>query len=262
MRAVPAARDGSRLLLLHPWRSQHPWPQSSTRVRARCTRRWCARWGRRTDHRHRQLPLSITISAPARTRASRSAQLLAASAFEMWITWSAMARLYRHSSSPDSASKAAGSAFCCASSFVGWMSAGGFFSSAAPGCVAVWICLRLRIDTCVYPSVYTRVLTDRCDQASAGCNGYRSGLRASTSPWGDGHVTGPALAEIGSFDAFPRQRAQAVGMKRPAFDAEKHRAIVRVAGQLRTRLAPIFVDSRDARRKINYGGWAAPSPRI
>jgi hypothetical protein len=173
-----------------------------------------------------------------------------------------MARLYRHSSSPDSASKAARSAFCCASSFVGWMSAGGFFSSAAPGCVAVWICLRFRIDTGVYPSVYTRVLTDRCDQASAGCNGYRSGFRASTSPWGDGHVTGPALAEIGSFDAFPRQRAQAVGMKRPAFDAEEHPAIVRVAGQLRTRLAPIFVDSRDARRKINYGGWAAPSPRI
>ena len=55
MRAVPAARDGSRSLLLHPWRSQHPWPLSSPRVRARCTRRWCARWGRRTDHRHRQL---------------------------------------------------------------------------------------------------------------------------------------------------------------------------------------------------------------
>ena len=75
-------------------------------------------------------------------------------------------------------------------------------------------------------------------------------------------MTGPALVEIGSFDAFPRQRAQAAGMKRPAFDAEEHRAIVRVAGQLRTRRAPIFVDSRDARRKINYGGWAAPPPRI
>jgi hypothetical protein len=169
-----------------------------------------------------------------------------------------MARLYRHSSSPDSASKAARSAFCCASSFVGWLWAGGFFSSAAPGCEAVWICLRLRIDT----GVYTRVLTDRCDQASAGCNGYRPGLRASTSPWCDGHVTGPALAEIGSFDAFPRRRAQAVGMKRPAFDAEEHRAIVRVAGQLRTRLAPILSIHATARRKINYGGWAAPPPPI
>ena len=152
MRAVPAARDGSRSLLLHPWRSQHPGPPSSPRVRARCTQRWCARWGRRTDHRHRQLAALDHDFAPTRTRASRSAQLLAASAFEMWITWSAMARLYRHSSSPDSASKAARSAFCCASSFVGWMSAGGFFSSAAPGCVAVWICLRLRIDTGVYPA--------------------------------------------------------------------------------------------------------------
>ena len=47
-----------------------------------------------------------------------------------------------------------------------------------------------------------------------------------------------------------------------AFDADEHRAIVRVAGQLRTRLAPIFVDPRDARRKINYGGRAAPPPRI
>jgi hypothetical protein len=91
--------------------------------------------------------LSIAISAPARTRASTSAKLLAVSASEMWITWAAMARLYRHSSSPDSASKGARSAFCCASSFVGWLSAGGFFSSVAPGCVAVWICLRLRIDT-------------------------------------------------------------------------------------------------------------------
>lgn len=42
------------------------------------------------------LPLSITTSAPARTRASTSAKLLTASASEMWITWSAMARLYRH----------------------------------------------------------------------------------------------------------------------------------------------------------------------
>src|SRR5215469_11609891 len=47
------------------------------------------------------LPLSITTSAPARTRASTSAKLLAASASEMWITWSAMARLYRHSSWSD-----------------------------------------------------------------------------------------------------------------------------------------------------------------
>src|SRR5580704_10318037 len=42
-------------------------------------------------------PLSITISAPARTRASSPAKSLAASASEMWITWSAMPRLYRHS---------------------------------------------------------------------------------------------------------------------------------------------------------------------
>lgn len=42
------------------------------------------------------LPLSITTSAPARTRASTSAKLLTASASEMWITWSAMARLCRH----------------------------------------------------------------------------------------------------------------------------------------------------------------------
>ena len=42
-------------------------------------------------------PLSITISAPARTRASSPAKSLAASASVMWITWSAMPRLYRHS---------------------------------------------------------------------------------------------------------------------------------------------------------------------
>src|SRR3984957_19728980 len=114
------------------------------------------------------------------------------------------------------------------------------------------------------PSAYTRVLTDRCDQASAGCNGYRPGLRASTSPWWDAQVTGPALVEIGSFDAFPRQRAQAAGMKRPAFDAEEHRAIVRVAGQLRTRLAPIFVDPRDpdARSTTEAGQPTAQDLRV
>ncbi len=47
-------------------------------------------------------PLSITISAPARTRASRPAKSLAASASVIWITWSAMPRLYRHSPRSDS----------------------------------------------------------------------------------------------------------------------------------------------------------------
>ena len=42
------------------------------------------------------LPLSITISAPARTRANTEAKSLAASASEMWIKWSAMRRLYCH----------------------------------------------------------------------------------------------------------------------------------------------------------------------
>jgi len=51
------------------------------------------------------LPLSITISAPARTRASSPAKSLAASASEMWITWSATQRLYRYSPCSDSASK-------------------------------------------------------------------------------------------------------------------------------------------------------------
>src|SRR6266849_263431 len=41
------------------------------------------------------LPLSITTSAPARTRARSPAKSLAASASEMWITWSAIARSYR-----------------------------------------------------------------------------------------------------------------------------------------------------------------------
>src|ERR1035441_9802934 len=52
------------------------------------------------------LPLSITTSAPARTRASSRAKSLAASASEMWITWSATQRLYRYSPCSDSASKA------------------------------------------------------------------------------------------------------------------------------------------------------------
>src|SRR5579872_3274360 len=42
------------------------------------------------------VPLSMTISAPARTRAMRPAKSRAASSSEMWITWSAMPRLYRH----------------------------------------------------------------------------------------------------------------------------------------------------------------------
>ena len=42
------------------------------------------------------VPLSMTTSTPARTRAIRPAKSRAASSSEMWITWSAMARLYRH----------------------------------------------------------------------------------------------------------------------------------------------------------------------
>jgi hypothetical protein len=97
-----SVRDGSQWLLPRPWRSRHPSPPSSPRARARCTRRWCGAaelahgsWITATGN----LPISITTSAPARTRASTSAKLLTASASEMWITWSAMARLHRHFSS-------------------------------------------------------------------------------------------------------------------------------------------------------------------
>ena len=55
------------------------------------------------------LPLSITTSAPARTRASSPAKSLAASASEMWITWSTTQRLHRYFPCSDSASKAASS---------------------------------------------------------------------------------------------------------------------------------------------------------
>jgi hypothetical protein len=53
-----------------------------------------ARRGRRMDYRYRELAaLDHNLCTGARTRASTSAKLLAASASEMWITWSAMTRL-------------------------------------------------------------------------------------------------------------------------------------------------------------------------
>ena len=108
--------------------------------------------GGRMDHRHRQ---RAVLDHDLRTGAhpcQHIAKLLAASASEMWITWLAMARLYRHSSSSDSDSNAASSAAFCASSpwrLSSFMTADFLRSSSAPGCVVAWICCGLRIATAI-----------------------------------------------------------------------------------------------------------------